>query len=192
MPIEVDNNYKNNKEYFLPLYRDLKDDSVCRAFYEFLKNRDISDVHLPSDRPMTELRADMIGLNLNPYDAFLKKVVENDGMMLYEVGFTHKYDLFREEGIKADKLYQIFMTYWEMEGKRKERLCSSTNFGTNIKRCSGVEKKKCSSSNKYVFHKEDVVKYTEQFVDIGLVGQDMKRLDLKDLSEEGMEGLDTF
>ena len=60
--------------------RDLKDDQVCRAFYEFLKTRDISKVHLSRDRPMTGLRADMIGLNLNPYDAFLKKAVENNGM----------------------------------------------------------------------------------------------------------------
>ena len=176
MPVEVDGTYKNSKKYFEPLYRDLKNDQVCRAFYEFLKTRDISQVHLSRDRPMTELRADMIGLNLNPYDAFLKKAVENDGMMLYEVGFTQTYDLFREEGIKADRLYKLFTTYWAMEGKRKERMPTSTNFGTNIKRCDGVQKNRCSSSNKYTFHREQVEQYIAKFDNVNVVAPDMYRV----------------
>ena len=176
MPVEVDGTYKDKKEYFEPLYADLNDDQVCRAFYEFLKNRDISKVHLSRDRPMTELRADMIGLNLNPYDAFLKKAVENEGSMLYEVGFTKTYDLYRQEGIKADKLYKLFTTYWEMEGKRKERMPTSTNFGTNIKRCDGVQKNRCSSSNKYTFHREQVEQYIAKFDNVNVVAPDMDRV----------------
>ena len=98
--------------------------------------------------------------------------------MIYEVGFTQKYDLFREEGIKADKLYRLFATYWEMEGKRRERIPTACNFGTNIKRCDGVQKVRSSSSNKYIFHREEVEEYIAKFDNVNVVVPDMERMEI--------------
>lgn len=68
--IECSDKYKGNVEYFNKLYKALYDMKVIKTFYEFLKNRDISNWNAERDRVLTEAAEDIHYLNKCPVEEF--------------------------------------------------------------------------------------------------------------------------
>lgn len=71
LPNEVDNSIANDPGYFDPTWMAFQNKRIMRKFYEELKTRDLTNFVPQRDRPMTPLRASMMSMNLNPYDAFV-------------------------------------------------------------------------------------------------------------------------
>ena len=70
--IECPTKLKNAK-YFDLLYKDIEDDSICKQFFNFLLDRDISNVNIRKI-PMTKYKQQIIKHNLPSY---LKKQKKN-------------------------------------------------------------------------------------------------------------------
>lgn len=127
MPIEINEELKNNKSYFNELYADLDNDIIMRKFYEELKKRDLSNVNLVADRPMTELRLDMMNMNRNCIKQFIDYWREKVMTKMSEDGN------FMEKKMYGSKLYECFNHFWNIEGRKAENKPNYTKFGTEIK-----------------------------------------------------------
>ncbi len=127
MPIEINEELKNNKSYFNELYADLDNDIIMRKFYEELKKRDLSNVNLVADRPMTELRLDMMNMNRNCIKQFIDYWREKVMTKMSEDGN------FMEKIMYGSKLYECFNHFWNIEGRKAENKPNYTKFGTEIK-----------------------------------------------------------
>ena len=127
MPIEINEELKNNKSYFKELYADLDNDVIMRKFYEELKTRDLSNVNLVADRPMTELRLDMMNMNRNCIKHFIDYWREKVMTKMSEDGN------FMEKKMTGSKLYECFNHFWNIEGRKAENKPNFTKFGTEVK-----------------------------------------------------------
>jgi hypothetical protein len=127
MPIEVNEQHKNDKAYFKVLYDILDNDIIMRKFYEELMERDLSEFNLVIDRPETELMKDMRSMNRNCIKQFIiywkEKVMTN----MDEDGN------FMEKKMSGAKLYECFNHFWTIEGKKTESKPTSTKFGIELK-----------------------------------------------------------
>ena len=127
MPIEINEELKNNKSYFKELYADLDNDIIMRKFYEELMARDLSNVNLVADRPMTELRLDMMNMNRNCIKQFIDYWREKVMTNMSEDGN------FMEKKMYGSKLYECFNHFWTIEARKAENKPNFTKFGTEVK-----------------------------------------------------------
>ena len=127
MPIEINEELKNNKSYFKELYADLDNDVIMRKFYDELMKRDLSNVNLVADRPMTELRLDMMNMNRNCIKHFIDYWREKVMTKMSEDGN------FMEKKMTGSKLYECFNHFWNIEGRKAENKPNFTKFGTEVK-----------------------------------------------------------
>lgn len=127
MPIEINEELKNNKSYFNELYADLDNDLIMRKFYEELKLTDLSNVNLVADRPMTELRVDMMNMNRNCIKHFINYWKEK------VISSSSEDGNFMEKKMYGSKLYECFNHFWNIEGRKNENKPNFTKFGTELK-----------------------------------------------------------
>ena len=127
MPIEINEELQNNKSYFKELYADLDNNVIMRKFYEELITRDLSNVNLVADRPMTELRLDMMNMNRNCIKHFINYWREKVMTNMSEDGN------FMEKKMTGSKLYECFNHFWNIEGRKAENKPNFTKFGTEVK-----------------------------------------------------------
>ena len=127
MPIEINEELQNNKSYFKELYADLDNNVIMRKFYHELITRDLSNVNLVADRPMTELRLDMMNMNRNCIKHFINYWREKVMTNMSEDGN------FMEKKMTGSKLYECFNHFWNIEGRKAENKPNFTKFGTEVK-----------------------------------------------------------
>jgi hypothetical protein len=127
MPIEINEELKNNVAYFKELYADLDNEEIMRKFYEELMKRPLENFNPSRDRPVTELMKDMMNMNKNCIKQFItywrEKVMTNmsdDGN-------------FMEKKMKGSALYDCFNHFWNVEGRKAENKPNFTKFGIEIK-----------------------------------------------------------
>jgi hypothetical protein len=127
MPIEINEELKNNKVYFKALYADLDNAKIMRKFYEELMKRPLEDVNLVIDRPETELMIDMKAMNRNCIKQFIT-------YWKYQVTSSNSDDNnFMNKTMKPYALYDCFNHFWEVEGRKTENKPNSTKFGIEVK-----------------------------------------------------------
>ena len=136
LPIAVDNSIRNNKPYFIALYKDLEDPVVMRKFYEDLMTRDLSLWDAINDRPSTDLGNDMMEMNADPLDLF------EDYLRLNSL---------IDEPQTGSELYTLFKEWWRLDGRMSEHLMTRTKFGTIFKRRPNVVFKKSAGLMVYSF-----------------------------------------
>jgi hypothetical protein len=115
MPIEINSSLKNNVTYFKELYADLNNDYIMRKFYEELMKRPLENFNPSRDRPMTELRLDMLAMNKNGIKDFIeywKMQVANNA--------NEKCDYYMKKKMSASELYEGFNHFWNVEGRKVE------------------------------------------------------------------------
>jgi predicted AAA+ superfamily ATPase len=74
--MEISDKKKNNEEYFAPLVDGLTNERTQEDFFTYLANYDISDFH-PQRPPMTNMKIEMIGMQIVNVVAFMLAVCEN-------------------------------------------------------------------------------------------------------------------
>lgn len=115
MPIEINSVLKNNVAYFKELYADLDNDKIMRKFYEELMERKLAEFNPSRDRPMTELRLDMLAMNKNGIKDFIEywkmQVANND---------NENCEYYMIKKMKANELYEGFNHFWKVEGRKVE------------------------------------------------------------------------
>jgi hypothetical protein len=127
MPIEVNEQHKNDKVYFKALYDILDNNVIMRKFYEELKLRKLEDFNLVIDRPETELMRDMRSMNRNCIKQFITYWKEKIMTNLTPDGN------FMEKKMSGAKLYECFNHFWTIEGRKAESKPNSTKFGIELK-----------------------------------------------------------
>jgi len=127
MPIEVNEQHKNDKVYFKALYDILDNNVLMRKFYEELMERDLSKFNLVIDRPETELMKDMRSMNRNCIMQFITYWKEKVMTNMDEDGN------FMEKKMTGVKLYECFNHFWTIEGKKTESKPTNTKFGIELK-----------------------------------------------------------
>ena len=127
MPIEVNNELKNNVAYFKKLYADLDNEKIMRKFYEELMNRDLSNFNPSKDRPETELMRDMMSMNRNCIKQFITYWKEKVMTNMSDDGN------FMEKKMSGAQLYECFNHFWTIEGRKAESKPNSTKFGVELK-----------------------------------------------------------
>jgi len=127
MPIEINEELKNNVVYFKELYADLDNEEIMRMFYEDLMKRPLENFNPSRDRPETELMKDMKNMNKNCIKQFIiywrEKVIAN----------TSEDGNFMEKNMSGSKLYECFNHFWNIEGRKAENKPNSTKFGIEMK-----------------------------------------------------------
>jgi len=121
MPIEFNNSYLNNTDFFDKLYAQFANKNVMRSFYDELMTRDISKINLSNDRVETELMREMKFMNADPIELFLD--YWNEHLT------THM-----ERKMRSTDLYQKFRHFWEVEEGRTSVMDTHVKFSTKIKR----------------------------------------------------------
>lgn len=129
MPIEINEELKNNKSYFKELYADLDNDIIMRKFYEELMTRDLSNVNLVADRPMTELRLDMMNMNRN----CIKHFIDYWRKMLTEPSPILPCNNIIKKTMTSAELYEHFNTFWAKQGRKEESKPNAIKFGVELK-----------------------------------------------------------
>ena len=127
MPIEINNELKNNVAYFKKLYADLDCNVIMRKFYEELMTRDLSDFNPSRDRPITELMEDMKTMNRNCIKDFITYWKEKVMTNLSQDGN------FMEKKMSATQLYECFNHFWTIEGRKSETKPPAKKFGIELK-----------------------------------------------------------
>jgi len=127
MPIEVNEQHKNDKTYFKALYDILDNNVIMRKFYEELMERDLSEFNLVIDRPETELMRDMRSMNRNCIKQFITYWKEKVMTNMSEDGN------FMEKKMSGKQLYECFNHFWTIEGRKAESKPNSTKFGIELK-----------------------------------------------------------
>ena len=129
MPIEINEELKNNKSYFKELYADLDNDVIMRKFYEELKKRDLSNVNLVADRPMTELRLDMMNMNKNCIKLFIDYWRE----MVCAPCPIQPGDTVMRKNMTSSELYGQFNNFWVKQGRKAENKPNVVKFSAELK-----------------------------------------------------------
>ena len=129
MPIEINEELKNNKSYFKELYADLDNDVIMRNFYEELRTRDLSNVNLVADRPMTELRLDMMNMNRN----CIKHFIDYWRKMLTQPSPILPCDNIIKKTMTSTDLYEHFNTFWTKQGRKEESKPNAVKFSVELK-----------------------------------------------------------
>jgi len=127
MPIEINEELKNDKVYFKELYADLDNAKIMRKFYEELMKRPLENVNLVTDRPVTELMIDMMNMNRNCIKHFI------DYWKTKVITKSNVDGIYMEQEMKANTLYDGFNHFWEVEGRKAENKPNSTKFGIELK-----------------------------------------------------------
>jgi hypothetical protein len=145
MPIEVNEQHKNDKVYFKTLYDILDNNVIMRKFYEELTERDLSKFNLVIDRHETELMRDMRSMNRNCIKQFITYWKEKVMTNMSEDGN------FMEKKMSGTQLYECFNHFWTIEGRKAESKPNSTKFGIELKQFKEdvITHSRCSKGMSY-------------------------------------------
>ena len=137
---ECNEKYVRDKSFFKPLYEEINSGAHDRAFYDFFRNRDISQRDFDK-RPESELYNTMKFSQTPKTALFFEKFIDK---RLFDVNKEDESDM-KPEKIQSRVLYNEFQTFLT-EGKYKTDY-NETNFILEIKKYTGIKGKKCKDAN---------------------------------------------
>lgn len=120
--VECDSSRRNDSTYFEPISQLMDDDRTARAFYNFLKNRDISSWK-PSKRPLTKLYKDMRALSVPLLSLWLISLISADEPVQH---------------VLAKPLYERCKEWLGADYGERAKKINPTTFGLDIKKYGGV------------------------------------------------------
>ena len=146
MPIHVGESLLGNHDYFIKLRSALDNDDVMGTFRDELLERDLIGWNACGNRPMTDLKKDMLEMSVSPYEEFLNWVYE-----------TCNEEFEKDELVKRSggELYSMFKTFWAEVG-RFGQPSSSTKFGVEFKQLKEVKCVRSSCGVKFTISKSAV------------------------------------
>ena len=147
MPIAVNNCLIGNIDYFKELRNDLDNEDVMGCFYDDLMKRDLTGWNACVDRPMTDLKLDMVELSISPYQEFINWLYID-----LSAEFEENNNSICKSG--AD-LYFMFKRFWNEVG-RFSQPSTQTKFGVELKRLDCVECKKTNGIKYKITKMEEV------------------------------------
>lgn len=131
------NEYANNSEYFNELINELDNNDCMYSFYNFLKNKDISKFNL-NDRPITKFYDELKEVNIPILVNFISDKFYRTTKKIVKV--------------QASELYHEFKQYLDRFHKTMDY--TATKFGRDLKKISGITKKR---TNICVIYTIDIV-----------------------------------
>jgi hypothetical protein len=106
--IEPDGSVANNTDFFKPIHMALQDDKVMRHFFEFLKNRDISDFVPSRDRIITKIQKEFKINSLSTIQEYFIDLYKDDDFdRMKEYTYRDLYDkyvIYCSNNGKSDKV----------------------------------------------------------------------------------------
>jgi hypothetical protein len=117
---EPDTSVANDKEFFNPIVKALESVAVMRKFFEFLKNRDISNFAPSQDRVMTKIYQQMKGASLHNIELYFMDLCNDE--------FTTSHD-----EMVFDEVYSRYKIFCEREGK-SNKIVPSRRFTMDMKK----------------------------------------------------------
>ena len=121
---DCSNEVANKRKYFRELVRCMRDNTVIKAFYLFLKSRDLSHFDIVTDRPETQ---------------FYKELREHSIPCIARFLINYISDASNDNMIYARDLYDSFKT-WSTDTNRDVKY-TDNRFGRELKKYTGVSKK---------------------------------------------------
>jgi hypothetical protein len=162
--ITSDNSKKNNLEYITPLVKFCDDRKNQRAFYEYLKNIDLTKMDWVNDRPLTEdfkdIQSAMIPLEARFLEYYIDENKENQDVQV----------------ISCKDLFKEFQDYLSKRGGKSESCAKDSTFGIRMKKYTGLTKKHTKTGAKYII---DRLKLFQYLRDESLNSIDCLRSELK-------------
>jgi hypothetical protein len=166
-----DEDIANDKEIFTRIAKDLEDPRIMRYFYEYLKNRDVSNFSPSHHRVQSKIHKEMEYSAFSMVKMFLiwvGRTWEEDGNHLEDrlrikdmwddkSTEEHKY-------ISNDKMYDLYKHYARKENKGSD-VMSSSKFGLKLKREIGkdcIEYKKVCGSRFKIFNQQKFLEWVDE------------------------------
>jgi len=143
--------FANDPKYFKPLAKALYDNNIMGTFYNFLKNRDISDFDPINDRPFTEEYKNMQSVNIPTIARFLCSYVDNEEFNKNFNQETHT-DIIEKSSELFEKCNE-----WAIE--KGFKATNQTAFGLDIKQFKGITKKRRRSGKVYIINLNKLKNY---------------------------------
>ena len=129
MPIQINEELKNNVAYFKELYADLDNEDIMRKFYEELMNIDLTNFNPSKDRIETELMLDMKSMNKN----CIKHFINYWRSMLTEPSPILPCNNIMKKVMGSAELYEHFNNFWVKQGRREESKPNAIKFSVELK-----------------------------------------------------------
>ena len=129
---DCSNEVANNRKYFRELVRCMRDSTVIKAFYLFLKSRDISRFDIVTDRPETRFYKELREHSIPCIARFLINYISDDS---------------NNNQIYARDLFDSFKK-WSTDTNRDVSY-NDNRFGRELKKYTGITKKRTNKGQKY-------------------------------------------
>jgi hypothetical protein len=128
--LKVSSKWVGKSEYFDALVKDVESSESQQAFFDYLANYDISDFahHRP---PMSEMKLEMIRINIPSSTQFLRDVCEN---MIFDLPFPEEQEgiVMVQTVISTSELFRAY-TAWCVENDAKGGRLNKTVFVDELK-----------------------------------------------------------
>ena len=135
------NELANNRVYFKKLVKQMKDDKVAFSFYEFLRNRDITDFDVVADRPETDFYKELRQESIPCIARFLISYIEN---------------VDNERNIYAKALYDKFKSWCENTSRKVSY--TDNRFGRELRKYNGIDKRHTRKGSSYLLDFDSIRK----------------------------------
>jgi len=130
-------------EYFIDLYKCMKDKSKLLKFIDELKKRDVPDIFTSKDIPITKYKEELSSVSIPLLARFLQFNLENYTDNEIKISSTDFYKNFKRYITKYEKDIDYTMT----------------KFGRDIKGYNGIEKKRSSGGVYYIISIPKVIQF---------------------------------
>ena len=138
---DCSNEKANDRNYFKMLMKSMKCGYV--SFYQFLKDRDISDFDIVADKPQT---------------AFYRELQQESIPCIARFLIDYMFDASNNDEIYAKDMYNQF-NQWCKNTNRVNINYTDTRFGRELKKYDGITKKRTMHGNQYNLNFDIICKY---------------------------------
>ena len=105
--VEASDTFKNNKEHFLRLGREIENEGTASAFYRHLKKRTIKYIGKGTEAPMTALKKRLLNQDIDPVFLYFAHLIETNALPEKRVPGEHA-RAFKPEEARRMKLKDFF------------------------------------------------------------------------------------
>ena len=145
MPIQINEELKNNVAYFKELYSSLDDEKIMRKFYDELMKVDLSEFNPSRDRIETELMCDMKSMNKNCIKHFINYWRE----MLCSPSPILPCNNIMSKTMTSTDLYSHFNLFWAKQGRKEESKPNAIKFSIELKQFKKEVRYKRNDGSKF-------------------------------------------
>jgi len=144
--VECCNTYANDKDYIMPLIKELESGEYDRLFYDYLMKVDLSTVSFTTDRPETSFYKDLKEINIPVVARFL------ESFLMFDDSTKNVIDA------PSNAMYNAF-NEWKTSNGYTKVAHTSTRFGLDMKEYGGITKVRSGKGVKYVINKEELLNF---------------------------------